>query len=162
MKKVFCTITLLLAIGTFQPAFSQNKSALEKEITALAQEMRRAYDVRDNDALMACYGKPEGLFIIGGESLSLDSMRARHQFYWSNRKDESWVNEKVNVIPLTSNSAFMQITFSGRYTWIPTGVTWEFKSSAFFTSLLKKIDGKWKIVASQNSAVGKQVPKPQN
>lgn len=162
MKKVFCTITLLLAIGTFQSAISQNKSALEKEITAFAQKFIQAYDTRDNDALMACFGKPEGLIIVGGESLSLDTLRVRHQYYWSNRRDESWVFEKVNVIPLTDNSALMQITISGRYIWIPTGVTWEFKSSAFTTSLVRKTDGKWKIVAHQNSGVGKQVSKPQN
>jgi uncharacterized protein (TIGR02246 family) len=160
MKKILCSIALLIAMAAFQPAISQNKSVIEKEVKALAEELRRAYDTRDNNALMACFGKPEGLFVIGGESLSLDTMRVRHQYYWSNRKDESWVNEKVNIIPLTDNSALMQITFSGRYTWIPTGVTWEFKSSAFLTSLVKKTDGKWKIVASQNSVAGKQVTKP--
>jgi hypothetical protein len=160
MKKAICTITLLLALGSFIPAISQNKSAIEKEVKALAEEFRRAWDARDNDALMACYGKPEGLIIVGGESLSLDTMRVRNQYYWSNRKDESWANEKVNVIPLTDNSALMQITFSGRYTWIPTGAIWEFKSSAFITSLVKKTDGKWKIVAHQNSGAGKQVNKP--
>jgi uncharacterized protein (TIGR02246 family) len=160
MKKILCSAALLIAMAAFQPAISQNKSVIEKEVKALAQEFLRAYNARDINALMTCFGKPEGLIIIGGESMSLDTMRARHQYIWSNRKDESWVIENVEVIPMADNSALMQITFSGQHTWIPTGVTWEFKSSAFITSLVKKTDGKWKIVAHQNSAVGKQVSKP--
>jgi uncharacterized protein (TIGR02246 family) len=160
MKKAICTITLLLALGSFIPAISQNKSAIEKEVKALAEEFLRAYNARDISALMTCFGKPEGLIIIGGESISLDTMRVRHKYYWSNRKDESWVIENVEVIPMADNSALMQITFSGRHTWIPTGETWEFKSSAFITSLVKKTDGKWKIVAHHNAGVGKQITKP--
>ena len=57
MKKAICTITLLLALGSFIPAISQNKSAIEKEVKALAEELRRAYDTRDNNALMACFVK---------------------------------------------------------------------------------------------------------
>ena len=46
MKKILCSIALLIAMAAFQPAISQNKSVIEKEVKALAEELRRAYDTK--------------------------------------------------------------------------------------------------------------------
>jgi hypothetical protein len=158
MKKLICTITACILLSAIISAQTINMNKVETEVKALAAELRRSWDARDLDAYMACFGKPEGLIIIGGESLSLDTLKARtSREAWNKRKDESWENTNVQVIPLTNTSALLQITYSGRFTYIPTGVTWEFKSSAFTSSLVRNINGEWKVVAHQNSASGKQV-----
>ena len=112
---------------------------------------------------MDCFGKAEGLNIAGGQTYTLDSLKVIWpRDYWNKRRDEKFWLDNLIVISETKNSAVAQITYSGRYTYIPTEVTWDYNKSAFMTCLIRKQNGKWKIVASHWSAYGKQIPKSKN
>jgi ketosteroid isomerase-like protein len=152
--------TLLLCL--ILPAFvtiqgqAQNSNDVEKGVRALAADMKRAFDARDLTAVMANYGKPEGLHVWGGTNHTLDSIKARIETVWSDRTNESWKQDKVDVLALSNNTALLQITWSGRYT-LKSGAIWEYKSTSFSTYLVRKSGTTWKIVASHESGRGTQV-----
>jgi hypothetical protein len=159
MKRSIYTLLLCTILSVTVSAFAQDRGDVEKGVQALAAQHRKAWDTRDINLLMDCFGPPEGLLIAGGTIYKdLDTMKGRALEIWSDRTAESWRNERVHVIVLDANTALMQIVFSGRYTRT-SGVTWEYNSSASFTSLVRRFGDKWKIVAHSNAASGKQVGK---
>ena len=156
MNKSIRTLLLGLTLTTFVPVHAQNSPDVEKGVRALAADMKRAFDARDVTAVMANYGKPEGLHVWGGTNHTLDSIKARIETVWSDRTSESWKQDKVDVLALSNNTALLQITWSGRYT-LKSGAIWEYKSTSFSTYLVRKVGNTWKIVASHESARGTQV-----
>jgi len=161
MRRIVQVVMLGLALVAVRPAQAQ-KAPKAKEVEtaarAVAAELRRVWDARDNEAFAKCFAEPEGLFVSGGASYTVASLQAQNAKIWADRANESWKNDAVKVIVLGDDAALLQITFSGRYT-LATGVTWEFASSAFTTVLIRRFGGDWKIVAYHNSGSGKQVPK---
>lgn len=148
---------LMLAMGTAPAASAQGPQEAETAVRAVAAELRRSWDARDNEAWLNCFAAtPEGLFVSGGTSHTVETMRALNRRLWADRTNESWKNEAVQVIVLGDDTALLLITYTGRYT-LPTGVTWEFTASSFSTSLVRKIGGAWKIVSHHNSGAGRQV-----
>jgi hypothetical protein len=158
MRRLNVMIVLATVLFSATSGRAQSSQTVEQGAGAIAAELARSWNARDNDAWMACFGPLEGLIIGGGVSHTLDSMRAENVRLWKERSNESWTIDKVQVIKLDDRSAILQTTWSGRYT-LATGVTWEFKSSAFMTSLVRRVGNNWRIVAHHNSASGKQVPK---
>lgn len=158
MRRVIGAVAVGMTLFTALPAQAQGLRAVDQAVGAVAAELRRAWDVRDIDAWMACFGAPEGLVIGGGVSYTLDSLRAANLRIWANRTSESWTNDRVQVIALNDTTALLQITYSGRYT-LQSGVTWEVKASSFSTSLVRKIGNAWKIVAHHNSGSATQLPR---
>lgn len=159
MKTSIYTLLLCAVLSVPLSALAQNRADVEKGVQDLAARYGKAWDTKDINALMDCFGPPEGLLIGGGTTYKdLDTMKARAIQLWSDRTAETWKNESVHVIVLDDNTAFMQIVLSGRYT-LNSGVTWEYKSSASLTALVRRLGGKWKIVAHSNAGAGKQVGK---
>jgi len=158
MNKSIRTLLLCLIVPAFVPvqAQAQNSNDVEKGVRALAADMKRAWDARDITAVMANYGKPEGLHVWGGTNHTLDSIKARIETVWSDRTSDAWTQDKVDVLVLSNSTALLQITWSGRYT-LKSGAIWEFKSTSFASYLVRKVGNAWKIVASHESARGTQV-----
>jgi hypothetical protein len=147
-------------MAAYQPAISQKNTGVEIEMRALMERFFESYNNRNLDALMDCFGKPEGFFINGGQTYSLDSIKVIWpRDYWGKRKEEKFWLEDVRIVNEGKNSHTIQVTYSARYIYIPTEATWEFNKSAFMTCVVNKQDGKWKIVACHWSASGKQTPK---
>lgn len=159
MKRIICTLLSCALLSVALAASALDRGDVEKGVQALAAQYRKGWDTRDINLLMDCFGPPEGL-LIGGSVIykDLDTMRNRALEIWSERAAESWKNDRVHVIVLDASTALMQIVYSGRYTRT-SGVTWEYNSSASLTALVRRIGGKWKIVAIANAGSGKQVGK---
>ena len=159
MKTSLVTLLSCLALSVLFPVSARANPEVEKGVQALAAQHRKAWDTRDINLLMDCYGPPEGLLIGGGTIYpDLAALKERTLQIWSDRTADAWKNDRVHVVVLDANTALMQIVFSGRYT-LKSGVTWEFNSSASLTTLVRRLGGKWKIVAYANAASGKQVGK---
>lgn len=157
-RRTLVALVTLLGV-TATPLLAQNSAGVEPGVRMLADALRRTWDARDIDAYMQNFGEPEGLIVSGGTAHTLQSLRETTQRIWSDRTSDVWKNDRVDVIPLGSDAALMQITFSGRYT-LRSGVTWNCPSSAVTTALVRRIAGQWKIVASQNAGSCTQTPAP--
>jgi hypothetical protein len=96
--------------------------------------------------------------VYGNRAFPPDSLKALHTRSWSQRTDEQWTNDRVDVVMLNDTSALLTITQSGHYT-TTAGVAWEYKASAFVTALVQKRGSAWKVVASHISSGGTQVKK---
>jgi uncharacterized protein (TIGR02246 family) len=155
-------LTIIAAFAVLlgaKPARTQNMKAVEQAVTAVATEWNRAWNAHDLDALMALFdAKPAGQFILSGTAYAPDSLRAVWRKDIAGRTNDAWTVDHARVIVLDEHSALLQITFSGHFT-AASGVSWEYKSSAFVTALVQKRGDKWKITAFQNSGAGKQVAK---
>lgn len=159
MKRFIYTLLPCVLLSVALAASALDRGNVEKGVQDLAARQRKAWDAKDIHALMDCYGPLEGLLFSGGTKIEdLDTLKARTLQTWSDRTADSWTNDRVHVIVIDANTALMQIVFSGRYT-LKSGVTWEFNSSASFTSLVRRFGDKWKIVANSNTGSGKQVGK---
>jgi len=154
MKRLMTALVLGALLVAPQMAAAQNTQTVERELRAFAESLRQAWDSHDAGKYLDFFDpQPTGLFILGGVAYSHAALRTRAQTIMDDRTGESWTNDRVQIIVLSDTSALLQITYSGRYT-LKNGQTWEFKSSAFTTSLMQKRAGVWKIVAHQNSASG--------
>lgn len=156
MKTSLVSLLLSLSLSALVPTHARANPEVEKGVRAVAANLRRGWDARDMNTYMACFAQPEGLFVWGGSTLTLQDMKNRVEKAWDERSSDSWTNDEVEVIVIDRNSALLQITWSGRFT-LKTGATWEFKGSSFGTYLVRKFGDRWKIVASHESARGTQV-----
>jgi ketosteroid isomerase-like protein len=157
MRSIIAAAVVGLVLAGPQSAKAQNGPKVEQGVKAVVAELRRSWDARDIDAQMAQFASPEGLLIVGGVSHTLESLKASFQKAWADRTNESWTNERVQVIPLSDSAAVALVTYKGRYTLTATSVTWDV--NAYSTFLMRRIGSAWKIVSYQNSGAGRQVPK---
>lgn len=157
MRLVLRAAVVGLILAAPHAALAQNTQTVEAGVKEVVAELRRSWDARDINAQMAQFGPPEGLIVVGGVSHTLESLKASFLKAWTDRSDESWTNERVQVIALSDNAAVAQVTYKGRYTLTATNVTWDV--NAYSTLLMRQLGGTWKIVAYQNSGAGRQVPK---
>lgn len=135
------------------PIAAQRSATIEAEVKALNSEWKRAWAARDLDAYIGVFDRTSpGLFILGGEALTLDSLRARVSRVVSQRTNETWTEDLVVVTPLNDSTVFLQTSSRGRYT-LQNGQTWEHVGGAV-TALVKKRGSGWKVVAFQNAISG--------
>jgi hypothetical protein len=157
MRLVIGAAVVGLILAGPRPAQAQNAQKVEQGVKAVVAELRRSWDARDINAQMAQFASPEGLFVGGGVSYTLESLKASFLKAWADRTSELWTDERVQVIALSDSAALAQVTYKGRYTLTATNVTWDV--NAYSTFLIRKLGSTWKIVAYQNSGAGRQVPK---
>ena len=153
------TKVLALAMAVIMPtsAHAQNQKIVDA-VRAVGTEWTRAYNAHDADAVVAVFDKPVGLFIFGGTAVPFDSLKAFHQRWFGVRTNEAWTNDREDVLVFSDQSALLTVTQSGHFT-NASGVTWEFKGSAFVTALVQKRGNAWKVVAAHVSSSGTQVKK---
>lgn len=153
MRRMAAVRTLLALALVAHPLAAQNTKAMEEGVKALNTEWKRAWAAHDIDRYMAVFDHASpGLFILGGEALSLDSLRARVSRVMSQRTNEAWTEDLAIVTPLNDSTAFLQASSHGRFT-LPSGQTWEY-SGGGATALVKRRGSGWKIVAFQNAISG--------
>lgn len=135
------------------PIAAQRSATIEEEVKALNAEWKRAWAARDLDAYIGVFDRASpGLFILGGEALTLDSLRARVSRVVSQRTNETWTEDLLVVTPLNDSTAFLQTSSHGRYT-LQNGQMWEHVGGGV-TALVKRRGSGWKIVAFQNAISG--------
>lgn len=151
-RTLIMAVWIALAIKA-APIAAQRSATIEVEVKALNAEWRRAWAERDLDRYISFFDQTSpGLFILGGETLSLDSLRARVSGVVGQRTNEQWIENVVVVTPLNDSTAFLQTNSRGRYT-LANGQTWE-NVGGGVTALVKKRGSGWKIVAYQNAISG--------
>lgn len=153
MRRIAAVRTLLALALVSHPLAAQNTKAMEEGVKALNAEWKRAWAERDLDAYIGVFDRTSpGLFILGGEALTLDSLRARVSRVVSQRTNETWTEDLVVVTPLNDSTAFLQTRSHGRYT-LQNGQTWEHVGGGV-TALVKRRGSGWKVVAFQNAISG--------
>jgi len=112
----------LCALATVaSPLAGQNTTVVEEQVKALNTEWRRAMAAEDIERTMAVFdAEASGLFILGGEALTLDSVRTILGRLWEAR-EATWTEDRVIVTVLNDSTAFLQTTGHGSYRMVPGG-----------------------------------------
>ena len=147
MKNCIITIGLLLiSIGLYAQSIKSFKSADQQIIVKILEDQRVAWNQGDINEFMQVYWKSDSLVFLG---------RNGPKYGWQNTLDnykKSYPDKKTMGL-LIFNIHEIRILSKGNAfvvgAWMLKRETDE--PNGFFTLLLKKIKGEWKIVADHSS-----------
>lgn len=134
--------------------------AADAAVSKVAADWLAAWNAHDVEAVMALFAEADASMINGGMFItSKDSMRTYITSVMDNVTAFNTTLDRTKVKWLNPTTAFVQATYGGTNSF-KDGRTLQWKANAYYSMLLERQDGVWKIVALHNSAgSGTPVPK---
>ena len=149
MKKIITAVsipfTAILIFAWISPLFSAQNSAIEKELIRIHDLQRKAWNESDIEGFMAYYWKSNKMtYQSGDERLQgWDALLARYKKAYPKEKMGKLEFSDLIIQVLSEDSAYVL----GK--WQLTTKTGT--QQGLFTTILKKMEGGWKIIHDHTS-----------